>query len=257
MEEAAARCPSPYLVRFQNQELSQDLKTTRNQIVNFVHAHDNVVVEEDDENAKIEKLREELDRLERNRAEKTELREQDLAKLEQQAATLFKAEQGVAESLATFELKLRQECDKLQQSLDQSQLQLRNIQQEIKSKRDARDKYRKDLKITDDSIEKLRNLIQKENNTCSQGSVKVLEEDRDLGRASFVSVIEVNERLTKEENSARNLWDICKENEKDVVIQCGHRMCKSCLDSWCSRSPNYQLCPFCKLPIQTVTRCFN
>ena len=266
LEEAAARCRSRYFTRFQNEELSEDLKTTRNQSVNIVHTH-NKVEEEDDEDTEIIKLREKLERLERNRAEKAVLRKQELDKLEQQAATLLKSEQGLVESLPTSkekELKLQQECRELQQTLDQvksklheRQQQLRNIQQDIKTKLDARDKCRKDLKATNDSIEKLRILIQKENNSSSPAVVKVLEEDRDFERARVISLFEVNERLTREQSSEQNLCDICKENEKDVVIQCGHRMCKSCLDSWCLRNPNNQVCPFCKLPIQTVTRCFN
>ena len=196
LEEAAPRCRSPYLTRFQNQELSQDLKTLRNQSLNFMHTHDNVE-EEDNEDTKIKKLREELERLERSKAEKVALRKQELDKLQQQAATLLKAEQGVVESLPTFEAKelklqqecgeLQQECHELQQTLDQvkSKLQdreqkLRNIKQEIKSKLDARDKFRKDLKATNDSIEKLRSQIQLENNSSSPVSVKVLEEDRDF-----------------------------------------------------------------------------
>ena len=266
LEEAAGRCRSPYLTRFQNLELSENLKTLRNQSVNIVNTHNNVE-EEDDEDTEIIKLREKLERLERNKAEKAVLRKQELDKLEQQAATFLKTEQVLDESLPAFkekEVKLQQECRELQQTLDQvksklqeRQQQLKNIQQDIKTKQDARDKCRKDLKATNDSIEKLRILIRKENSSSSPAVVKVLEEDRDFERARVISLFEVNEKLTRERNSEQNLCDICKENEKDVVIQCGHRMCKSCLDSWCLRNPNNQVCPFCKLPIQTVTRCFN
>ena len=48
LEEAAGRCRSPYLTRFQNEELSENLKTLRNQSVNMVKAHKNVE-EEDNE----------------------------------------------------------------------------------------------------------------------------------------------------------------------------------------------------------------
>ena len=111
LEEAAARCRSPYLTRFHNLELSQDLKTLLNQTINIVNTH-NTVEEDDDEDTEIVKLREKLERLERNKAEKAGLRKQESDKLEQQAATLLNSEQGLVESLPTFkekELKLQRE----------------------------------------------------------------------------------------------------------------------------------------------------
>jgi hypothetical protein len=130
LKEAAARCCSPYLTRFQNQELSEDLKTLRNQSVNIVNTH-TTVEEEDDEDTEIIKLREKLERLERNKAEKAVLRKQELDKLEQQAAILLKSEQGLVESLPAFkekEVKLQQECRELQQTLDQVKSRLQERQ---------------------------------------------------------------------------------------------------------------------------------
>ena len=81
--------------------------------------------------------------------------------------------------------------------MQERQQQLLNIQQDIKTKLDARDKCRKDLKAANESIEKLRILIQKENNPFSPATVKVLEEDRDFERARVIDLFEVNERLTR------------------------------------------------------------
>ena len=81
LTEAVIRCRSPYLTRFQNEELSQELKTLRNQSANIVNTH-NTVEEDDDEDTEIIKLREKLERLERYKAEKAALRKQELDRLE-------------------------------------------------------------------------------------------------------------------------------------------------------------------------------
>ena len=71
---------------------------------------------------------------------------------------------------------------------------------------------------------------------------KRLKEDHDSHQAKATSLEEL---IT---------CTICNERPKDVVIQCGHRLCKTCLDEFQKRSRD---CPFCKKTIQNFTPCLN
>jgi len=53
----------------------------------------------------------------------------------------------------------------------------------------------------------------------------------------------------KSKDLERLLCDICSENQKDVVLGCGHILCEPCL-----RKLN--LCPYCKDPIKTAQRVY-
>mmetsp|Transcript_70469 Transcript_70469/g.182801 ORF Transcript_70469/g.182801 Transcript_70469/m.182801 type:complete len:168 (-) Transcript_70469:273-776(-) len=47
---------------------------------------------------------------------------------------------------------------------------------------------------------------------------------------------------------------VCTVNKMDMALQCGHRLCGTCLQSIHASGA---LCPVCRVPITQVIRCYN
>ena len=160
-----------------------------------------------------------------------------------QLALLEKDVSADLDKMKELALLARKELQEHEAQLKQTQAKFRTLQEQITKKTQYLTQVHTEITENKMAVDDLK-----------VGLGRISSENDHQGKSDIKQVREESPEFMKEKLELEIICSICNERQKDVVIQCGHRLCKTCLDEWKKKN---NVCPFCKSTIQNVIRFFN